>query len=105
MKTTVINSNGVQEGNSDSLLTDYLKKKMLKETLKFAAGKQMFCKNCGQILDWKTTVVIHAQKEGSIPKNGAHSVTVIICKDCFDPAGKEKLEKGGYGIVIDKWEE
>ena len=38
MKTTVINSNGVQEGNSDSLLTDYLRKKMLKETLKFAAA-------------------------------------------------------------------
>lgn len=78
-------------------VTDYLKEKCLKETLKYAAGRQMFCKNCSKVLDWKTTVVITAEKEGK-------KAVVIACTDCFNPKGLDKLEAQGFTVEIDKWE-
>jgi RNase P subunit RPR2 len=76
-------------------LEDYLRTKMLKETLKYAAGQQIFCRGCSTILDWKTTVVINA-------KNDKGSSLVIICTDCFKPEGVEELEKNGFTVEIDK---
>jgi len=72
-------------------------KRMLKETLKYAAGKQMFCHNCSVILDWKKTVVITASK-------GDRKATLIVCRDCFKPSGIESLIDKGFTIEIDKWD-
>ena len=80
----------------ESPVLDYLKEKMLRETLKFAAGRQIFCHGCSVILDWKTTVVVSADK-------GEKHAMLIICRDCFNPKGVEKLKGNGYKVEIDQW--
>lgn len=79
-------------------MMDYFHKKMLKETLKYAAGKQLFCAACEQVLDWKTTVLITAKAETG------RTVTAIICKKCYNPNGVESLEEQGFTVEVDKWE-
>ena len=75
---------------------DHLKRRLLKETLKYAAGQQMFCKACGQILDWKTTVVFSAESDKG-------KATVILCETCYSLTNVKSLEAQGYTVEVDKW--
>jgi len=82
---------------TENAVFDYLKEKVLRETLKFAAGHHIFCKYCGDVLDWKTTVVVTASKDGE-------SATVVVCTKCFNPKGLDKIESQGYTVEVDKWD-
>ena len=82
-------------------LTDYIQQKALKETLKYAAGKAMFCPECQKVLNWKDTVVVTASKDGKTQG------TLILCNNCYsepDKEGYKKLADAGITVEIDKWE-
>ena len=77
-------------------LDQYMVNKINGELLKFAAGNHMFCKGCDQVLDWKTTVIIEAEKDSK-------TVTVVSCNKCFNPKGLKALEEKGFTIEITKY--
>lgn len=66
------------------------------QLLKHAAGQQITCPVCGDILDWKTTIIVEAYKD-NIPKGRA-----IVCWKCFKPEGIPKLEAQGITVEITK---
>jgi hypothetical protein len=77
---------------------EYLHKKILKETLKYAAGKQMFCRKCETILDWKTTVLSTFKSP-----NADETGTFILCTECYTPEIVKSLEGQGFIVEVDKW--
>lgn len=72
-------------------------KKMLKETLKYAAGRQISCPGCGVILDWRTVVLVTA-------KSNEGTGSLILCKECYKPENVELLKEEGYTVEVDKWD-
>lgn len=69
-----------------------------RELLKYAASKYMFCKGCGQVLDWKTVILVEASM-------GEKKASVAVCTKCYNPKGLEKLEAQGYEVEVTRWEE
>lgn len=64
-----------------------------RELLKYAAGKQIFCRQCKVVLDWKTTVIVDIEK-------GPQKHSVIVCNKCFKPEGVPVLEADGFTVEV-----
>ena len=84
--------------NTTDAFFNPLKQHINKELLKYAAGLNIFCPNCGNILDWKTVVLIDAFK------GSKHLGQKTGCTKCFKPEGIPSLEAKGLKIEITKYE-
>lgn len=72
---------------------------MSRELLKYAAGLYIFCPNCKNVLDWKTTVSIDFYRDGK------HLRNLVCCTGCFKPAGIESLKAQGITAEVTQYEE
>lgn len=72
-------------------LLDFLKIHAEHQILKYAASKQVFCKNpeCLSILDYKKTVMIEFTDNGCM----------IICKKCFESERVQAVLKENEKVV------
>ena len=59
---------------------DIMRTGVTKNLLRYAASKHCFCKDCGQVLDWTETVVVHGS---------------VCCDTCFAKAGNSAIHKYG----------
>jgi predicted RNA-binding Zn-ribbon protein involved in translation (DUF1610 family) len=87
------------EGMMTDTFFDPFKQHINRELLKYAAGTHMFCPNCGNVLDWKTVVLIDAFRDGK------HLGQKTGCTNCFKPSGIPSLEAKGLKIEITKYED
>lgn len=78
--------------------TAYLEDKARNELLKWAAGKQIFCQKCQNILDWKTTVLIEATSTATQQK-----ATVIMCSNCYSHLNAQALKDQGLTLEITQY--
>lgn len=78
-------------------VTEMFKDQMNGELLKYAAGHYIFCPVCGDLLDWKTVVIIEVYK-GSDYKGQQ-----VACTKCFKPEGIAKLEAKGIKLEITQY--
>lgn len=76
---------------------DTLNKTINSQLLKYAAGQQIFCPVCKEILDWKTIVIVEAYKGDKLTGKA------IICNKCFKPAGIPKLEEQGVTVEVTEY--
>jgi len=78
-----------------------LERKITDELLKFATGRQIFCKPCGSILDFRRAAIVEvttSAKTTGICKKGKHE-TMVLCNKCFAKIEKtlEATVTGAFG--------
>jgi hypothetical protein len=85
--------------NSQDTFFNPLRSHINNQLLKYAAGLYMFCPNCQNVLDWKTTVSI------DFFQGGKHLKNLVCCTSCFKPSGIETLKAQGITAEVTEYED
>jgi hypothetical protein len=68
-------------------VTDHLETRMRKETLKYAAGRAIFCPTCGTIMDYRRTALI------DIYGTDNSRMAKAYCTNCVDDDTIDRLRQ------------